>query len=119
MLARCTLSCKTIRLKGPTMREVGNSGTGRYLVKKVKAAGGMAEKVRWHRKGPPDYLVTWPGFCQTHGEMHLVETKAPGKKPRADQIRDHAKRKRYGIHVWVLDTKEKIDHYVAWCRNVL
>ena len=90
------------------MREVGRSGTGRYLVKQVKAAGGMAEKLRWHRRGPPDYLVTWDVLG-----MDLVETKAPGKIPRPEQLRDHKRRAALGVVVLVLDTKAKIDRYVC------
>lgn len=82
----------------------------RYLVKRVEADGGLCEKfVSPGRVGVPDRLITWPG-----GEMHLVECKAPGKVPRASQIRDHARRKRLGVEVYLLDTKEKVDHY---CRR--
>ena len=97
------------------MREVGSSGTGRYLVKLVKAAGGMAEKVRWHRKGPPDYLVTWSmAEMRRLGPMDLVETKAPGKGPRPEQVRDHNRRRKLGVTVWVLNTQEEIRAYVEW-----
>jgi hypothetical protein len=100
------------------MREVGSSGIGRYLVQAVKRAGGMAEKIKWHRKGPPDYLVTWRMTrLSILGSMDLIETKAPGKKPRADQVRDHVRRRKFGVVVHVLDTQEKIADYVEWrCR---
>ena len=91
------------------MREVGASGTGRYLVKRVKAAGGTAEKLTWSKRGAPDYLVSW-----RLNVLHLVETKAPGKKPRPEQLRDHARRAELGGVVRVLDTPQKIDQYVAW-----
>jgi len=45
--------------------------------------------------------------------MELVETKAPGKKPRADQVRDHERRAKLGIVVRVIDTKAKVDNYIA------
>jgi hypothetical protein len=93
------------------VRETGKGGIGEYLCKKVKAAGGVAEKHESPgRKNVPDYLVTWPGAPR--GRMHLVETKWPGGDPNSGQARDHARRARYGISVQVLDTKAKVDRYI-------
>lgn len=80
----------------------------KYLREQVEAHGGLCEKhVSPGRRGVPDRLITW----QT-GFMELAETKATGKKPRPDQVRDHQRRARRGAYVQVLDTIEKIDAYI-------
>lgn len=91
------------------MKEIGPNGIEAYFKRRVKAAGGLAEKhVSPGRRGPPDQLVTWPG-----GRIHLVELKAPKGRRSDAQIRDHARRAIYGVHVYVLYTKEMINEYVA------
>jgi hypothetical protein len=90
---------------------VKESTVEEYLVKQVELKGGICEKhVAPGRRDVPDRLVTW-----SWGAMDLVETKAPGKKPRAGQMRDHCERAKRGIPVYVLDTKLKVDRYVD-CR---
>ena len=44
--------------------------------------------------------------------MDLVETKAPGGKPRKDQLRDHKKRADRGVTVWVLSSKLAVDEFM-------
>lgn len=86
------------------MRE---SNIEKYLRELVEARGGLCEKhVSPGRRGVPDRLITWAGT------MDLVELKAPGKKPRTEQERDHVMRRRRGILVWVLDSKEAVEAYV-------
>jgi hypothetical protein len=86
-----------------------------YLRKRVEECGGLCEKhVSPGRKGVPDRLVTIPYRNEPNTpRMELVETKAPGKKPRADQVRDHERRAKLGIVVRVIDTKAKVDNYIA------
>lgn len=87
------------------MRE---SNVEAYLKEQVEARGGLCEKhVSPGLVGVPDRLITWP-----YGRMELVETKAPGKKPRPSQVRDHARRAKRCVSVPVLDTMEKVDAYV-------
>jgi hypothetical protein len=82
-----------------------------YLCEQVEERGGLCEKhVSPGLVGVPDRLITWP--C---GVMHLAETKAPGKKPRPKQARDHARRAKRCVTVYVLDTKEKVDEYIKQC----
>lgn len=79
-----------------------------HLRRRVVAVGGLCEKhVSPGQRGVPDRLITWPW-----GAMDLVETKAPGKKPRPDQVRDHKRRAIRGYVVPVLDTKAKVDAWV-------
>jgi hypothetical protein len=93
------------------MRE---STVERYLHAQVEAAGGTTRKFK--SPGRPhvtDRIVIWP--AHKHGQIapvHFVECKAPGKKPRAGQIREHARLCKLGAQVMVLDTKPKVDAYV-------
>ena len=74
------------------------------LVKHIKALGGLCEKfVSQSNIGVPDRIVTLPG------RIVFVELKAPGKKPTAKQLKDHAKRRSYGCTVLVIDSLEGID----------
>lgn len=81
-----------------------------YLVQQVERNGGLCEKFcSPGKRGVPDRLVTWPG-----GTMELVEVKAPGKKPRPEQARDHRRRARLGVTVHVIDTREGVR---LFCRR--
>lgn len=67
----------------------------KHLVAEVKKAGGVAFKfVSPGRRSVPDRIVLLPG-----GRLVFVECKAPGKAPRADQLRE------LGFTVVVLDSK--------------
>lgn len=75
-----------------------------YLVRRIKALGGMAEKFTSPgRRSVPDRLVSLPG-----GRIVFVELKAPGKKPTENQLRDHQRRRDMGFTVLVLDSKEAV-----------
>lgn len=82
-----------------------------FIEKKLRLAvervGGKCEKFTTPgTRDVPDRLVTWPW-----GEMDLVETKAPGKKPRAGQIRDHKARAKLGVPVFLIDNVEDVFRY--------
>ena len=94
-----------------------------YLHQQVVKAGGWTDKFSSPgRRNVPDRLVTWPGdddertksrpFGSYRAEIHFVECKAPGKGARAGQKRDHARRRKMGCKVFVLDTKAKVNKYV-------
>ncbi|WP_129544343.1 VRR-NUC domain-containing protein [Serratia sp. 1D1416] len=77
------------------------SSVEQYLRAEVKKAGGIAYKfVSPGIRGVPDRLVLLPG-----GRAVFVECKAPGEKPRPDQLRCHAKLHALGFEVVVLDSK--------------
>lgn len=79
-----------------------------YLTEQVEERGGLCEKhVSPGLNGVPDRLITWPS-----GRMELVETKAPGEQPRGNQYRDHQRRAKRHVTVYVLDTVEKVDEYI-------
>ncbi|CDL86305.1 VRR-NUC domain-containing protein [Xenorhabdus cabanillasii] len=73
----------------------------RHLVNEVKKAGGIAYKfVSPGRRGVPDRIVVLP-----NGRVVFVECKAPGEKPRPDQLREHERLRAMGQTVLVLDSK--------------
>jgi len=73
----------------------------KHLVAEVKKAGGMAYKfVSPGRRSVPDRLVLLPG-----GRAVFVECKAPGEKPRPDQLREHERLRALGFAVVTLDSK--------------
>lgn len=74
----------------------------KHLTAAVKAAGGIAYKfVSPGRRSVPDRIVLLPG-----GRIVFVECKAPGKTPRADQLREHERLRALGFSVVVLDSKD-------------
>ncbi|PHM33294.1 VRR-NUC domain-containing protein [Xenorhabdus innexi] len=74
----------------------------RHLVNEVKKAGGIAYKfVSPGRRGVPDRIVVLP-----NGRVVFVECKAPGEKPRPDQLREHERLRALGQTVVVLDSKK-------------
>jgi hypothetical protein len=81
----------------------------RYLSTEVAKVGARSDKcVNMTRIGWPDRTVQWPGLG-----IDLVELKKPGEKPEAHQVRVHEFLASCGEPVYVIDTKEKVDLYVA------
>lgn len=75
------------------------------LVRAVKDRGGLAPKlVSPGFDGMPDRLVLLPD-----GKSAFVELKAPGKKPRAIQVRRIRDLVGLGYGVFVVDYKEMIE----------
>ena len=81
----------------------------KHLKKVVAEMRGTTRKVKWEgRKHAPDLLVLLPlTSC-------WVETKAPGVKAREGQLREHARLRASGMHVYVLDTIGAVDE---WARG--
>ena len=74
------------------------------LVRSVRAVGGICPKlVCPGMDGMPDRMVLLP-----EGRIAFVEVKAPGKKPRALQVKRHRQLKALGFSVYVLDAPEGI-----------
>lgn len=91
-----------------------------HLKRVVRKLGGECLKfVSPGRRHVSDRLVLLPG-----GVVWFIETKAPGKKPRAGQVRFMKRLVQLGATTAVLDTKEKIDEWAqspedeAW-RKIL
>lgn len=92
-----------------------------YLDEQVTRAGGTTRKfVSPGHRGVPDRIVVWPEYGMTNGvrtaaytaRVHFVETKAPGKKPRPEQRREHERLRKLGCTVLVLATYGQINLYV-------
>ena len=74
------------------------------LVRAVNARGGVCPKlVCPGMDGMPDRIVLLP-----HGRIGFVEVKAPGRRPRALQLRRHEQLRALGFQVYVLDSAEKV-----------
>lgn len=81
----------------------------RYLVERVRSKGGEVRKVRWiGRKGAPDRVAMLPG-----GRLIWVEVKAPGEQPEPHQAREHARMRRTGQCVEVVDSFARVDEVLA------
>ena len=77
----------------------------KYLVKRVKEAGGMAPKwVSPGHSGVPDRIVFLPG-----GRIIFVEVKAPGKKLRPLQVHVKGQLEALGVDFRVVDSKEGVN----------
>lgn len=82
------------------------------VLKYVKQKGGQHRKVQWvGRRGAPDRLIL------ISGRHFLVEFKAPGEKPRPDQVREHDILERIGgLQIYTIDSVEAgrylIDQYL-------
>ena len=79
----------------------------RKLVDKVKVLGGICPK--WTGMlGAPDRMVLMP-----NGSIVFVELKAPGKKPRAIQLVRHEQLRHLGFRVYVIDSLQGVDEFIA------
>lgn len=80
-----------------------------YLVRQVEKRGGRCMKyIPDVDNGMPDRLVLLPG-----GVLVWVETKNAGEKARKLQRLQHRRLRELGQRVEVLDTKAKIDEFLA------
>ena len=99
-----------------SLRRMRESQIEKHLVARVKALGGEVRKVQWlGRRGAPDRLVmvgTRVRFDVPLGHREAVrpalsvwvELKAPGVKPEAYQLREHARMCKMGQRVVVIDS---------------
>ena len=93
--------------RGAQMKEIRERDIEKYLVKRVKEAGGEIRKVAWlGRRGAPDRVVF------LHGS-HWVELKAPGEKPRPEQTREHTRMGDKGAHVHILESFTDVNWFVG------
>lgn len=87
----------------------------KYLRTAVKAAGGKVRKLRWiGRRGAPDDLV-W--FRPAHRRTALVECKAPGEQPTAQQLKVHRDMRADGWRVFVVYTAADVDQMIKEMLN--
>lgn len=95
-----------------------------YLVARVKALGGEVRKVQFiGRRGAPDRLVMLAArtltpslecaWCNPAGRAIWVELKATGVKPEAHQLREHARMRKMGQCVVVVDSFQLVDEVLS------
>lgn len=85
-----------------------------YLRREVMKRGGRCLKfVSPGRRGVPDRIVQWPEG-RLPARTHYVETKAPGEKLKPHQARERRWLVKNGFFHFTLDTKAKVDNYIAW-----
>lgn len=83
------------------MRE---SDIEKYLVGTVEMLGGECRKLRWiGRRGAPDRVI------MMDGDTIWIELKATGEKAKPHQLREHARIRKMGQRVEVIDSVEAVD----------
>lgn len=92
-----------------------------YLVAQCEAHGALVRKLAYiGRRGATDRMVVWPD-TRKHlvsrldrvATVDFVEAKDTGKKPDAHQEREHKRLRALGCNVFVIDSKEAVDNYIA------
>lgn len=84
-----------------------------YLVKKVKKLGGECIKMNPHNeRGLPDRGCFFP-----RGLVVMVECKAPGKKPRANQVYWLKKFKSLSLNAIYIDSRPRVDAFIKWAKG--
>ena len=99
-------------------RPLRESDIEKYLVKRVKELGGECRKIQFiGRPGAPDRLVMLPPkdqFVPYAQDVTIwVELKAPGKKAEPHQLREHARMRKMGQRVVVIDSLEGVDEVLS------
>lgn len=85
-------------------RRVTEKQVERAHVKRVKSMGGLSMKfVSPNRRNVPDRLDLYPATFEHREYVIFTECKAPGKKPTAAQLREHARLRKMGFIVDVVD----------------
>ena len=88
----------------------------KYLVRQVKQMGGAALKfVSPSMAGVPDRIVM---ILIPKGRLYFVELKRPSGKPRKLQTAVHRLFEKLGFHVYVIDTKDKVDKLLKGVREL-
>lgn len=104
-----------------TKRPLRESDIEKYLVKRVKELGGECRKIQFiGRPGAPDRLVMLPArwgvgnFGEYRSPRTIwAELKAPGKKAEPHQLREHARMRKMGQRVVVIDSLAGVDEVLS------
>lgn len=100
-------------------RPLRESDIEKRLVQRVKELGGEVRKVKWiGRSGAPDRIVMlYPSTASWRAHANpgtiWVELKAPGVKPEPHQLREHARMRKMGQRVEVVDSYERIEEVLS------
>ena len=86
-----------------------------YLVKEVKKIKGFCIKMNPHNeRGLPDRGCFFP-----KGLTVMVECKAPGKKPRANQRHWLQEFQKRGYEAIYIDSRPRVDAFITWVKKKL
>jgi len=86
-----------------------------YLVKQVKKIGGDCIKMNPHNeRGLPDRICIFPKQL-----VVFVECKAPGKKPRANQVYWLNNFKKKAFQAVAIDSRPRVDALIRWVKKEL
>ena len=99
------------RARGPVtkVKKGMERGIEKHLKESVERRGGLCVKFPpMFFRGFPDRVVLLPG-----GKAVFVETKSPGEKPRPIQKTVHARLRRLGFRVEVLDSSAGVDEFIT------
>lgn len=102
---------KKVALKRPLLER----DIEKRLVQRAKELGGEVRKVKFiGHPGAPDRLLMLPAYLTNPSNLRRertiwVELKAPGKKPEPHQLREHARMRKMGQRVKVIDSYEQIE----------
>jgi hypothetical protein len=87
----------------------------KYFCREVKKRGGEVRKVKWlDRNGAPDRVAFFPGHAAI-----WIEFKAPGKKLRPEQKREHKRLNKVGQIVKVIDSKRAVDNFFKGLDDII
>lgn len=82
----------------------------RKLVELIKLNGGMCIKLLCnHILGLPDRLCLFPG-----AKIAFVELKTTGEKPKKIQLYMHAKLRKLGFEVFVIDSVQGVKDFIEY-----
>ncbi len=83
------------------------SNVEQYLQDEITRHGGLSLNfMSPSNRGVPDQIVLY------QGSTYFVEMKAPKQRPRKSQQVMHKKFEEQGIMVYILDTHDKVDHFI-------
>lgn len=79
-----------------------------YGTRRVEEEGGF------HEKFASNYSSNLPDRIGSlvRGRIFYAEYKNTGQKPRAGQLRDHARRRARGFPVYVIDSKDGVERMI-------
>lgn len=89
-----------------------------YFVEQCEANGALVRKLAYvGRRGAPDRMVVWSVLSENtlyrEGLVDFVELKAKGQKADDHQAREHTRLRALGCNVFLIDSKEAVDRYIA------
>lgn len=91
-----------------------------YFVGQCEANGALVRKLAYvGRRAAPDRMVVWGSQVydwdagRLPPKIDFVELKAKGQKADDHQAREHERLRALGCNVFLIDSKEAVDRYIA------